>query len=95
MKAGTDQSPASGQALVELLASTGLILLVLLGGMSLFKAAWLRIQCARISFTHAHSALLGEGSGADVTESESEVVAAARCGRISERVAFSKLEAEP
>ena len=69
---------------------------LMVGAGGLFRSSWQRYQCANLAFEKAHQALLGAiepDAGVTIREDSHEIVAVARCGKITERVGFLKLEA--
>ena len=87
----------SGQALMELLVSSSLLLAVISGAGWVFHCAWERGKCAYMVFEATRSVLADGGPSRGIAlqswrDSDGEVVGRGRCGRQVEQVGFRKLE---
>jgi hypothetical protein len=91
----TGKSSSSGQAILELTLSSGIITLVIFGSGWILRASWDRLQCARLTFERAHAALLAEPTqkiSRNLWVEPERVVALSHCGSATEHLAFEKLE---
>ena len=88
----------SGQAVLELTFSAGLVALTLAGAGWVLQAEWNRGRCAYLTFETTHARLVGRRPNAtarqvETEENEREVRGEGRCGKIVEKVALRRLEA--
>ena len=88
---------SQGQALVELLLSSTLVMLCIAGSGWLFKLEWDRARCAYVVFEKTHAKVVGASDPEPrvfvaLEESEAGVSGSARCGQAREEVSLPHLE---
>jgi hypothetical protein len=87
---------SKGQVLLEWLFGASMMLLFILGGAKVLKSKWSRLQCASITFSTTHKALLSGStyfSGrVQVLQTTEGVTGKGHCDGATEKVEFKHLD---